>query len=142
MSKQPIDEEAIMNNELFNQYTKQIETLFMAPARAYASLAADYTQKLMDAQMDAARTYSEIGMQQVRAAMDIKDADALQQYAAKQQSVARDLGERVKADGEKVVALNQDFADEARKLVESSAHSASETAKETVEATKKAAKAG
>ncbi|RZU98738.1 phasin family protein [Spiribacter vilamensis] len=131
-----------MNNELFNQYTKQIETLFMAPARAYATLAATHTQKLMDAQMDAVRTYSEIGVQQARAAMEIKDADALQQYAADQQSVAKDLGERVKADGEKVVALNQNFANEARKLVESSAQSASETTKETVEATKKAAKAG
>jgi len=139
MPNQPIDGEAIMNNELFNQYTKQIETLFMAPARAYATLAVNYTQKLMDAQMDAVRTYSEVGMQQARSAVDIKDADALQQYAAKQQTVAKDLGERVKADGEKVVALNQNFADEARKLVESSAQSASETAKETVEATKKAA---
>jgi phasin family protein len=131
-----------MNNDLFAKYTEQAEKLFMAPTRAYAKLAVDYSQKLMDAQLEAARTYSELGLQQARAAMDIRDTSALQQYAEKQQAVAKDLGERVKADGEKVVALNQDFANEARKLVESSAQSASETAKETVAAAKKATNAG
>lgn len=131
-----------MNNDLFSKYTEQAENLFMAPARSYARLAMDYTQKVMDAQIEATRTYTALGMQQARAALDIKDTTALQQYAEKQQTAARDLGERVKADGEKVVALNRDFADEARKLVESSAQSASETAKETVAAAQKATKTG
>lgn len=131
-----------MINDMFAKYTEQAENLFMAPTRNYAKLAMDYTQKLFDAQMEATRTYTELGMQQARAALEIKDTNALQQYAEKQQAVAKDLGERVKADGEKVVALNQDFANEARKLVESSAQSASETATETVEAAKKATKAG
>lgn len=131
-----------MINDMFAKYTEQAENLFMAPTRNYAKLAMDYTQKLIDAQMEATRTYTELGMQQARAALEIKDTNALQQYAEKQQAVAKDLGERVKADGEKVVALNQDFANEARKLVESSAQSASETATETVEAAKKATKAG
>jgi len=137
----PIDEDDIMNNDMFAKYTEQAESLFMAPTRSYAKLAMDYTQKLIDAQMEAARTYTDLGMQQARAALDIKDPSALQQYAEKQQEAAKDLGERVKADGEKVVALNQDFANEARKLVESSAQSASEAATETVSAAKKATKA-
>ncbi|KAF0286304.1 phasin family protein [Spiribacter sp. SSL99] len=130
----------MMNTDMFTKYTEQAEKLFMGPTRSYAKLAMDYTQKVMDAQIEAARTYTDLGMQQARAALDIKDPSALQQYAEKQQEAAKNLGERVKADGEKVVALNQDFANEARKLVESSAQSASETAKETVSAAQKATK--
>ena len=129
------------NNEMVTKYTEQAEKLFMAPTRSYAKLAMDYAEQLMSVQMEAARTYSEIGMQQARAAMDIKDTSAFQQYAEKQQTVAQDLGERVKNDAEKVVAMNQDFVNETRKLVESNVKTASETANQTVTAAKKAAKA-
>jgi|GEM_PF-6776815 hypothetical protein len=40
------------------------------------------------------------------------------------QSPANHLGERVHADGDQFVALNQSFADEARKLVEPGTRSA------------------
>ena len=117
-----------MSNDTFDKYNEQAEKLFMAPTRDYAKLAMDYAEKLIDAQMEAARTYSEIGMQQARAALEVKDTKALQQYAEKQQKVAKDLTERVKTDAEKVVAMNQDFVNEARKLVESNVKKASETA--------------
>ncbi|QGM21563.1 phasin family protein [Spiribacter sp. 2438] len=117
-----------MSNDTFDKYNEQAEKLFMAPTRDYAKLAMDYAEKLIDAQMEAARTYSEIGMQQARAALEVKDTKALQQYAEKQQKVAKDLSERVKTDAEKVVAMNQDFVNEARKLVESNVKTASETA--------------
>ncbi|MEX0430363.1 phasin family protein [Spiribacter insolitus] len=130
----------MMNNEMFTKYSEQAEKLFMAPTRDYAKLAMDYAEKLIDAQMEAARTYNELGLQQARAMLDIKDTAALQQYAEKQQAVAKDLGERVKGDAEKVVAMNQDFVNETRKLVESSVQSVSDTATQTVNAAKKTAK--
>lgn len=129
-------------NDPVNQVQQQIDATVAAPARSFASLMLDHVEQLASLQFEAAKAYADAGVQQARAALEIKDTDALQQYAEKQKAVAKDLGERVKADGEKVVALNQDFANEARKLVESSAQSASETATETVEAAKKATKAG
>ena len=129
-----------MSNDTFDKYTEQAEKLFMAPTRSYAKLAVDYTEKLMAAQMEAVRTYSEIGMQQARAAMEIKDTKGFQQYAEQQQTVAKDLSERVKSDAEKSVAMTQDFANDLRKLVESSVQTASETAQQSVAEAKKAAK--
>ncbi|MEX0385990.1 phasin family protein [Spiribacter onubensis] len=132
----------MMNNEMFTKYTEQAEKMFMAPTRDYAKLAMDYAEKMIEAQIEAARTYSEIGLQQARAALDIKDTTALQQYAEKQQAVAKDLGERVKGDAEKVVAMNQDFVNETRKLVESSVQTVSETAAKKAAPARKTAKAG
>jgi len=132
---------SMMNNEMFTKYTEQAEKLVMGPSRSYAKLAVDYAEKVIDAQMEAAKTYTDIGMRQARAALEIKDAEALKAYADEQQAVAKDVSERVKSDAEKVVGMNQQFADEARKLVESSVKAASETATENVNAAKKAAKA-
>ncbi len=123
-----------MTNETFNKYNEQAETLFMGPTREYAKLAMSYAEKMIEAQMSAAKTYSEIGLNQARAALDIKDSSALQAYAQEQQEVAKDLTERVKGDAEKVVAMNQDFVNEARKLVESNVKTASETASNAAKA--------
>ncbi|MEX0374394.1 phasin family protein [Spiribacter pallidus] len=131
----------LMNNEMLTKYNEQAEQLVMGPSRSYAKLAVDYAEKMVNAQMEAAKTYTDIGMRQARAALDIKDAEALKAYADEQQAVAKDVSERVKSDAEKVVGMNQQFADEARKLVESSVKAASETATENVNAAQKAAKA-
>jgi len=117
-----------MNDKTFNQYNEQFEKLFVGPARAYAKLAVDYTEKLVTAQIEATRAYTEVGLGQARAALEIKDTQGLQAYAEGQQKVAKDLGERVKGDAGKVVELNQEFVDEARKLVESNVKTASEAA--------------
>lgn len=131
----------LMNNEMLTKYNEQAEQLVMGPSRSYAKLAVDYAEKMVNAQMEAAKTYTDIGMRQARAALEIKDAEALKAYADEQQAVAKDVSERVKSDAEKVVGMNQQFADEARKLVESSVKAASETATENVNAAQKAAKA-
>ncbi|WP_240724890.1 phasin family protein [Onishia niordana] len=118
-----------MNNINFGKTTEQLETFFFGPARAYAAMSLDYSEKLVGAQLDAFKAYSDASLSQARAAMDIKDAEGLRSYIEGQQNTAKDLGERVKNDAEKVVALNQDFAQQSQKLVESSVKSASQAAK-------------
>ncbi len=118
-----------MNSINFGKTTEQLETFFFGPARAYATLSLDYSEKLANAQLDAIKAYSDASLSQARAAMDIKDAEGLRSYIEDQQKVAKDLGERVKGDAEKVVALNQDFAQQSQKLVEGSVKTASQAAK-------------
>ena len=117
-----------MANDNFDKMNDQAEKLFMGPTRDYAKLAMDYAEKMIDAQMEAAKTYTDIGMQQARAALEVKDTEALKTYAEEQQKVAREMTERAKKDAEKVAAMNQDFVNEARKLVETNVKSASEAA--------------
>lgn len=134
-----------MSMDAFTKYNDQAEKMFMGPTREYAKLAMAYAEKMIDAQMEATKTYADIGMGQARAMLDIKDTKGLQAYAEGQQKVAQDLSERVKGDAEKVVALNQDFVNEARKLVETNVKTvsdvASKAANTSAPATKTAAKA-
>lgn len=117
-----------MSMDTFTKYNEQAEKMVMGPTRDYAKLAMEYAERMIEAQMEAAKTYTEIGMGQARAMLDIKDTKGLQAYAEGQQKIARDLTDRVKGDAEKVVALNQDFVNEARKLVESNVKTASDAA--------------
>lgn len=112
----------------FNFDTKQFDSLFFGPARAYASLAVDYTEKLAHAQLDATKAYTDTGLAQLRTLMTVKDAEGLKSYMEGQQKVAKDLAERLKGDAEKVVALQQDFVQQSQKLTEENVKQAQATA--------------
>ncbi len=108
--------------------TQQFDALFFGPARAYASLAVDYTEKLAHAQLDATKAYTDTGLAQLRTLMTVKDAEGLKSYMEGQQKVAKDLAERLKGDAEKVVALQQDFVQQSQKLTEENVKQAQATA--------------
>lgn len=101
-----------------NEMTQQFDNLFMAPVRAYMTLSIDYSEKLLNAQLDANKAYVDTGLAQVRQLMSVKDADGLRSYMESQQKVAKDLAERVKGDDDKVVSLQQDFLQKSQQLTE------------------------
>ncbi|CBV42181.1 phasin family protein [Halomonas elongata] len=109
------------------QFTEQFESLFFGPARAYASLSVDYTEKLLRAQLDAGQAYTETGIAQLRSLLDVKDAEGLRSYMEGQQKVAKELTERFKGDAEKVVSLQQDFVQQSQKLADANVKQASES---------------
>ncbi|MFP4136728.1 MAG: phasin family protein [Halomonas sp.] len=100
--------------------TDQFEGLFVEPARAYGSLALEYTEKLVGAQLDAARRYTDLSLAQARTWIAVRDADGFKQAFEGQQKAAQDLGDHVKSDVEKFSTLNQDYLQKGQKLVEES----------------------
>ncbi|PWG61901.1 phasin family protein [Spiribacter halobius] len=130
-----------MTNDTVDQMNRQIEDTVAGPARTYASLVLDHVEQLASLQLEAARAYTEAGLQQARAALEVANPADLQSYVENQQKVARVLSERIKGDVEKVAALNQTFAQNAQKLTQDSAGKASTAAEEgTRQATRTAAK--
>lgn len=117
-----------MQNFDTKQFTEQFESMFFGPARAYAALSVDYTEKLVNAQLDAGKAYTDTGLAQLRSLMNVKDAEGLKSYMEGQQKVAKDLTERFKGDAEKVVSLQQDFVQQSQKLTEESVKQATDTA--------------
>ncbi|AIA75935.1 phasin family protein [Halomonas sp. XH26] len=101
-----------------NEMTQQFDNMFMAPVRAYMTLSIDYSEKMLNAQFDANKSYVDTGIAQMRQLMSVKDANGLRSYMEGQQKVAKELAERVKGDADKVVALQQDFLQKGQKLTE------------------------
>ncbi|MFW3613275.1 phasin family protein [Billgrantia antri] len=104
----------------FSFDTKPFEAMLLGPARAYAALSIDYTEKLVATQLDTAKAYTDTGLAQARELLDVRDADGLRNYIEGQQQFAKNMAERIKGDAEKVVSLNQDFMQQSQKLAESS----------------------
>jgi phasin family protein len=120
--------------------TAQLDSVFFAPARAFAALSVDVTEKLVNAQLDATKAYADTGLAQLRSLVEVKDAAGLKSYLEGQQAVAKELTERLKGDAEKVVALQQDFVQESQKLTEGSVKQAQEGLQQATETATKAVK--
>ena len=120
--------------------TAQLDSVFFAPARAFAALSVDFTEKMVTAQLDATKAYADTNMAQLRKLVEVKDAEGLKSYMEGQQEVAKELTERMKGDAEKVTALQQEFAQESQKLTESTVKKAQESAEQATETASKAVK--
>lgn len=137
-----------MTNQTVTEIQKQLDSALAAPARTYAGLVLEHVEQLANLQIEAAKAYTETGVQQARAALEVKDPSDVHSYVENQQKVAKDLGERIKGDAEKLVSLNRDFAQKAQKVTEESTRNVSKLAetgakqasKSAQEATKTASK--
>jgi len=118
MNNQIIEQLTKQTEQFTQQFSKQAETLFAGPFQAYAKLVVDHVEKLTAAQYEAAKAFTDVSLKQARAALEIRDQAGVQSYVESQQKVAKDLGERLQGDAQKIVSLNKDFAASAQKLVE------------------------
>lgn len=121
----------MIGNINMQQVNEQFEKAFATPVRSYATLALDHAEKLAALQYSSAKAYMDLGLEQARSALDIKDQNDVQAFVSKQQKFAQTLADRVKGDMEKVVELQKDFADKSRKVVEDGVSSATKSAKTT-----------
>ncbi|MBP5978743.1 MAG: phasin family protein [Halomonas sp.] len=106
--------------------TQQFESAFVSPMRSYTLAALDYYEKMMSAQIDAARAYSDMSISQARTWLDVKDADSFKKALESQQRVAGDFMERVKGDSEKVSSIGQGFMQESQKMAEENTQKAAD----------------
>lgn len=113
-----------------DQLNAQFEKLLLGPTRAFMGLGVAHLEKLINAQLEATKAYTELSLQQARAACEIREPKDLESYIQGQQKAAKILGERVKGDAERVVALNREFTEKAQQLVQESANGLGKTARQ------------
>lgn len=89
-----------------------------APVRKFNALVVDHLEKFAQFQIEAARSYSDLSLEQLRAALTVKDAASLKRYVDEQGKVAEALGRKFSADAETLVGLSKDFTVEVQKLAQ------------------------
>ncbi len=98
---------------------------YMAPAIELNKLAIKNTEKLVKMQVANLQSYSKLGMDSWKAALDVKDAESFQAYAEKQRQVMQDTAKKVAEDAKIVAELSNGYASEARKIFQDSVNEVS-----------------
>jgi hypothetical protein len=107
-----------MSKDISNKATEQFEELMVSPLRGIGAMNLEFTEKLINAQLDSARALADLGLAQARVWLEVKDADGFKKAVESQQKVAQDAGERLKKDAEALMGLSQDYLQQGQKMAD------------------------
>lgn len=110
-----------MYDEIFNRANVSFERFF-EPTRRFQALLVDNAEKVASFQFDAAKTYADLGLRNLREGLAVSDAKGFQSYVSSQGDVARTVAEKMQDDTRTIVGLQQDFGKECQKLFQQNAN--------------------
>ena len=105
-----------MYTDMFKSFSEQAEKTF-APLVKFNKLCAKNVEELTHLQLSAARSYSELGLSQLKAATDIKNVQSLVSFNSSQIDALTRLSQQMVEDSKKFSAVAQDFKADCDALV-------------------------
>jgi len=104
-----------MYTDFFKTYADQTEKN-LEPFIKFNKLVTKNVEVLTELQLNAIRTYSEMGLAQMKAASEIKDVTSFTSFNGQQLSVLTKLSQQMMDDSNKLQNIAKEFKDDVEKL--------------------------
>ncbi|MGD8110193.1 phasin family protein [Vibrio sp. TRT 21S02] len=104
-----------MYTDFFKTFTDQTEKN-MEPYVKFNKLVTKNVEVLTELQLNAIRTYSEMGLTQMKAAGDIKDITSLTAFNSQQLNVLTKLSQQMMDDSNKLQSIAKEFKEDVEQL--------------------------
>ncbi|AXN32953.1 phasin family protein [Vibrio coralliilyticus] len=104
-----------MYTDFFKSFTDQTEKS-LEPYVKFNKLVTKNVEVMTELQLNAIRTYSEMGLTQMKAASEIKDVTSLTAFNSQQLSVLTKLSQQMMDDSNKLQSLAKEFKDDVDQL--------------------------
>ncbi|ABI55686.1 phasin family protein [Alkalilimnicola ehrlichii MLHE-1] len=112
-----------MQDQMMNQMQEM-----MSPVRKLNALMLDNTEKLVSFQLDRARSYADLGIKQMRAALEVNDSKGLQSFMNEQTKLASTLSQQLTDDAKTLAAMGEQFGKELQEVSKENVSTLQETA--------------
>ena len=90
---------------------------YFEPVREINALALENVEKLLDIQLKSINDTARLGVEQMKSAADIKDAEGLKKYFTDQAEMVKALGERYIKDSQTALELGVSYTDKVQQIV-------------------------
>ncbi len=124
-----------MQESILNAFTEQAKTMY-APMAKFNSLFVENMEKMTEFQLNAIKSYSEMGLEQMKKAADIKDADSMRSFTATQAESASALNKKIMEDAKALSDIAMDLKTQFETIMEEARSTAAATATTAKPATK------
>lgn len=104
-----------MYTDMFKAFSEQSEKT-LAPYVKFNKLVAKNVETLTELQLNAMRTYSEMGLQQMKAASEVKDVTSFTVFSSQQLAALTKLSQQMIDDSNKLQAIAKEFKDDVDQL--------------------------
>lgn len=115
--------------EQFNKSMHQMQQ-FAEPAQRFGYLMLDHAEKVAHLNIEAARDFSRMAIEQMRAAMEVRDPETMQKYLNSQNNVMQTVSNKLSEDATALADINKNMGEEVQKLAQENASRITENVKE------------
>ncbi|CAM4397806.1 phasin family protein [Vibrio astriarenae] len=104
-----------MYTDLFKSFTDQSQKS-MEPYFKFNQLMTKNVEVLTELQLNAIRAYSDMGLEQMKAAASVKDVTSLTAFSGQQLNALTKLSQQMMDDSNKLQGIAKEFKDDVEKL--------------------------
>lgn len=104
-----------MYTDFFKNFSDQTEKS-LEPYVNFNKLVTKNVEVLTELQLNAIRTYSEMGLTQMKAATEVKDVMSLTAFNSQQLNVLSKLSQQMTTDSNKLQSIAQEFKDDVEQM--------------------------
>jgi len=115
-----------MQENILNAFAEQAKTMY-APMSKFNSLFVENMEKMTEFQLGAIKSYADMGLDQMKKASDVKDADTMRAFTAAQAEVASSLNKKIMDDAKAMSDMAMEFKTQVESLMEEARTSAAAT---------------
>ena len=106
-----------MQEKIMNAFADQTKNMY-APMRKLNALMVENMEKMTDFQIEALKSYSKMGVNQMKNATEVKDAESVRDFTATQAELMSTLSKKVLEDAKSMADMSMEFKQEVEKIVE------------------------
>lgn len=106
-----------MQENILNAFAEQAKSMY-APMAKFNSAIVGNVEKLTEFQLNAIKSYAEIGLDQMKKATEVKDAESLRTYTAAQAETVTALNKKIMEDAKALSDMAMEFKAQVESLVE------------------------
>ena len=114
-------------------------TALMEPSRRMARLMIEQTERLINLELECARAYGDLAMEDLRAALSVSDGDSLRRFLEQHNRLMTTAAQRMGDDLQSAADLGRSFGEETRRIGEENLKKMAETTQPGGESAAKAA---
>lgn len=108
-----------MQEKIMNAFTEQTKNIYN-PMRKINALLVENMEKMTDFQLEALKSYSNMGISQMKQATAIKDAEGMRDYSSSQAELLGSLGKKILEDAKTMADMSMEFKAQVEKIMEES----------------------
>jgi phasin family protein len=130
-----------MQENILNAFAEQTKNLY-SPMQKFSALFVGNMEKMTEFQLNAIKSYADVGIEQMKKATEIKDADSMRTFSSAQAEATTELNKKIMEDAKALSEMAVEFKGQVEAIMEEARGTATSAAAAATTQTKaKATKA-
>tara|TARA_B100001059_G_scaffold206069_1_gene216614 strand:+ start:152 stop:547 length:396 start_codon:yes stop_codon:yes gene_type:complete len=124
-----------MQENILNAFAEQTKNLY-SPMQKFSALFVGNMEKMTEFQLNAIKSYAEVGIDQMKKAAEIKDADSMRSFSSSQAEATTELNKKIMEDAKSLSEMATEFKGQVEAIMEEARGTASSAAAAATSTTK------